>query len=68
MEHNFFTEQPVKGAEVYFRWILHDWSDEYALRILQSLVPAMQNGCRIIFYEVLLTDDPETRWTEKYGR
>jgi hypothetical protein len=25
MAHDFFTEQPVKGAEVYLlRWILHD--------------------------------------------
>lgn len=25
MEHDFFTEQPVKNADVYFfRWILHD--------------------------------------------
>ena len=68
-EHDFFTEQPIKGAAVYFfRWILHDWSDENALRILQNLIPAMRNGCRIIFYEVLLADGPETRWTEKYGR
>ena len=30
MPHDFFTEQPVKGADVYFmRWILHNWSDKY---------------------------------------
>ena len=68
-EHDFFTEQPIKGAEVYFfRWILHDWGDEDAVRILRSLVPALRDGCRIIFYEVLLTDGPETRWTANYGR
>lgn len=34
-EHDFFTEQPIKDAEVYFfRWILHDWGDEDAVRIL----------------------------------
>ena len=69
MEHDFFVEQPIKGAEVYFfRWIMHDWSDENALRILRSLVPAMRDGCRIIFHEILLTDGPETRLTESYGR
>ncbi len=69
MEHDFFTEQPIKGAEVYFfRWILHDWSDKYALRILQSLVPAMRDGARVILYEWLLADGPETRWTEKQAR
>ena len=69
VEHDFFTEQPVKGAEVYFfRWILHDWNDENAIRILQGLVPAMKDGSRVMLYEVLLADGPETRCTEKHGR
>lgn len=37
MSHDFFTEQPVKNADVYFfRWIFHNWSDEYSLRIQVS--------------------------------
>ena len=69
MEHDFFAEQPIKAAEVYFfRWILHDWSDENAVRILRSLVPALRDGSKIILYEVLLADGPETRLTESYGR
>ena len=69
MEHNFFSEQPVQGAQVYFfRWILHDWSDKYALKILQSLIPAMRDGSRVILFEWLLADGPETRWTEKQAR
>ncbi len=44
MPHDFFIEQPVKGADVYFmRWILHDWSDKYASLILKALVPAMRS-------------------------
>lgn len=28
--HDFFQEQPVKGADVYLlRLVLHDWSDKY---------------------------------------
>jgi len=69
MEHDFFTPQPIKGAAVYFfRWILHDWSDKYALRILQSLIPEMTERSQVILYEWELADGPETRWTEKQAR
>lgn len=69
MDHDLFQEQPVKGAQVYFfRWILHDWSDKYALKILRSLLPAMRDGSRVVLYEWLLADGPETRWTEKQAR
>lgn len=69
MRHDFFTEQPVKGADVYYlRWILHDWSDKYAVRILKALVPAMKDGSKVVLFEWLLKDGPETRWTEKSPR
>lgn len=69
MDHDLFQEQPVKGAQVYFfRWIMHDWSDKYACKILRSLVPAMRDGSRVVLYEWLLADAPETRWTEKQAR
>lgn len=47
--HDFFLTQPVKHADVYFlRKILHDWPDEYAVKILQQLVPAMKSGARVL--------------------
>lgn len=55
MAHNFFTEQPIKGADVYyFRWILHNWSDKYAVRILRALVPALKHGARVIVSEICM--------------
>ncbi|PCH39010.1 S-adenosyl-L-methionine-dependent methyltransferase, partial [Wolfiporia cocos MD-104 SS10] len=40
--HDFFTEQPIKGAEVYFmRSILHDWPDDQCVTILSHLHAAM---------------------------
>jgi O-methyltransferase domain len=52
MAHDFFEPQPVCGADIYyFRWILHNWSDKYAVRILRSLVPAMKHGARVIVSE-----------------
>ncbi|KAL9112717.1 MAG: hypothetical protein Q9227_003020 [Pyrenula ochraceoflavens] len=55
MEHDFFTEQPVKGADVYMmRWILHNWSDKYALQILRNLIPAFKHGSRVLVSEACL--------------
>ncbi|KAK0710297.1 S-adenosyl-L-methionine-dependent methyltransferase [Lasiosphaeria miniovina] len=45
MEHDFFTEQPLKGARTYYMHrVLHDWSDEEALRILKHIKDAMRPG------------------------
>ena len=55
LAHDMFTEQPVKGADVYyFRWILHDWSDKYCVKILKSFIPALKPGARILFSEICL--------------
>ncbi|KAL4931391.1 S-adenosyl-L-methionine-dependent methyltransferase [Aspergillus undulatus] len=43
--HNFFEEQPVKGARAYYMHsVLHDWADADCRRILSNLVPAMKRG------------------------
>ena len=66
--HDFFTEQTVRDADVYFfRWILHNWSDKYCHRILRALVPALKKGARVLVYEFVLPEGPETRWTKKQG-
>jgi SAM-dependent methyltransferase len=50
--HDFFTPQLVKDADVYFfRAIIHDWSDKYAVAILQSLIPALRPGARVIIHD-----------------
>lgn len=55
MAHDFFTEQPVKNADVYlFRWVFHDWSDKYSIQILRALVPALKDGASIVVHEYIL--------------
>ena len=57
MPHDFFQPQPVKGADIYFfRWIFHNWSDKYAIKILKSLIPALKKGARIVANEFLLPE------------
>jgi hypothetical protein len=55
--HDFFTTQPVHGADVYlFRWILHDWSTKYCIKILQALIPALKPKARIVLMEAMLPE------------
>jgi trans-aconitate methyltransferase len=57
IEHDFFEDQPVMNADVFFlRWILHDWSDTYAIRILRSLIPALKPGTRVLVNEHILPE------------
>ncbi|KAI9744020.1 MAG: hypothetical protein M1818_002754 [Claussenomyces sp. TS43310] len=49
MAHDMFTEQPVKGADVYFfRCTLHNWADENVVKVLRALVPALKPGARVV--------------------
>ncbi|KAI9718812.1 MAG: hypothetical protein M1828_006574 [Chrysothrix sp. TS-e1954] len=64
LEHDFFAQQPVVGASVYFlRQILHDWSDTYATQIIRAVVPAMRQGSKLLIMEQLL---PEAGTVEPY--
>lgn len=49
MEHDFFKAQPIQGADVYlFRFIFHNWSDDYCVKILRALVPALRSGAKVV--------------------
>ena len=57
--HDFFTEQPAKGADIYLlRMILHDWPTSDAVNILKQLLPAMKlcpgGGARLIIMDTVL--------------
>ncbi|KAK5651494.1 hypothetical protein OQA88_11948 [Cercophora sp. LCS_1] len=68
--HDFFGEQPVKGADVYvLRQILHDWSDEYAARILRALMPALKKGAKVVINDTVLPEPGEVSLVqERAGR
>lgn len=65
--HDFFTEQPVRGADIYIlKWIMHNWSDKYCLRILRALVPALKTGAKVLLFEYVLHDEPDSKWSTKW--
>lgn len=53
--YNFFTEQIVKGADVYvFRTVIHDWPDSYAVQILRNQIPALKQGAQILINDICI--------------
>ncbi|KAJ6506651.1 S-adenosyl-L-methionine-dependent methyltransferase [Mycena sanguinolenta] len=53
--HDFFTPQPEIGATVYFvKHVLHDWSDEYCVKILTQLSIAAAPASTLLLLECLL--------------
>ncbi|GAA5926462.1 hypothetical protein JCM1841_001728 [Sporobolomyces salmonicolor] len=56
MQHDFFTDQPIKGADVYtMRAIIHDWADPDALTILRHLATAASSASSLVLIEQTLT-------------
>ncbi|KAL5343834.1 O-methyltransferase-like protein [Aspergillus crustosus] len=51
--HDFFTPQPIIADIYLFRWVLHDWPDEYVIRILRQLIPALKRGAKVVVNESL---------------
>ncbi|KID89862.1 O-methyltransferase, family 2 [Metarhizium guizhouense ARSEF 977] len=68
--HDFFKEQPVKDADVYFfRWIIHNYSTPYAVKLLKNLVSALKPGARIVINDHCLRESgSENPWDEKLMR
>ncbi|KAL2215003.1 O-methyltransferase-domain-containing protein [Thermoascus aurantiacus ATCC 26904] len=59
--YDFFTEQPVKGADIYYlKSVLHDWDDIAAQKILSNTAKAMAPHSRLLINEMVLADTDET--------
>lgn len=51
MPHDFFSKNPVQAADVYWlRYIIHDWSDEYCVKILSAIKASMGPKSRILIW------------------
>ncbi|KAL9640082.1 MAG: hypothetical protein Q9164_000517 [Protoblastenia rupestris] len=55
IEHDFFSPNPFHGAEVYWlRYIMHDWSDNYCIKILSAIRTAMSPHSRILICDQVM--------------
>ena len=56
---DFFEHVPA-GADLYLlSWIVHDWRDEQAERLLTNCRRAMERDARLLVFEVVLPERPE---------
>ncbi|KAJ5131069.1 O-methyltransferase family 2 [Penicillium bovifimosum] len=63
MEHDFFTEQPIKGARAYYMHsVLHDWTDDHCRKILTGLVGAMKRGYSKVLINENVIPDTNAYW------
>ncbi|KAB8229433.1 O-methyltransferase [Aspergillus alliaceus] len=56
MAHDFLTPQPVQADLYLLRWILHDWSDKYCVKILRSLIPGLRKGAKVVVNDVCIPE------------
>ncbi|GKZ23278.1 hypothetical protein AbraIFM66951_003146 [Aspergillus brasiliensis] len=69
MEHDFFEPQNVVADAYFYRFILHDWSDEDSKRILSAAVAGLPKGSRLIIMDMVTPEPGTGPWfMEKYIR
>jgi len=53
--HDFFTPQPIKNAAVFLmRYILHDWSDPYCIKILSHIRRSAGPDTKLVVIDAVL--------------
>lgn len=53
--HDFFNEQPIKGAKFYYlRQVLHDWPDDKAITILNHIREAFGPDSQLLIDEMVI--------------
>ncbi|KAF7371025.1 putative O-methyltransferase [Mycena sanguinolenta] len=61
--HDFFTPQPVRGARTYYlHSVLHDWSDDDCVKILEQLKPAMKPGYSTVLISEIVVPRENATW------
>ena len=69
MVHDYFKEQRVLADAYLLRWVLHEWSDYHAVKILRSLIYGMQIGAKIIINDICLPKIEETSmYQQRFAR
>ncbi|KAJ5956091.1 hypothetical protein N7501_010370 [Penicillium viridicatum] len=64
--HDFFQDQPVHGADGYLlRHVLHDWSNKYARKILQALIPALKPGAKVVLNDRIIPGYGEAHYLKE---
>ncbi|KAL2478608.1 Flavone 3'-O-methyltransferase 1 [Forsythia ovata] len=48
------------GDAIFMKWILHDWSDDHCLKLLENCYKALPEDGKVIVVEAILPVEPDT--------
>lgn len=67
MPQNFLEPNKAQPPAdiVFMRWILHNWSDKYAIQIMRNLIPSLRPGSKVLIFEFVLDHRPTKARSEK---
>lgn len=54
--HDLFKEQKLSADVYVLRWVLHNWSDKYSIKIVRNLIPALKHGAKVLIVEACLPE------------
>lgn len=66
---DFMTPQPADNPPTAFvvSRCTHNWSDKYAVQILQNLTPALRKGSKVLIIEYVLDQKPVKNLADRSG-
>ncbi|KAM4105251.1 hypothetical protein ACJW30_06G218100 [Castanea mollissima] len=64
VEGDMFENVP-EGHAIFMKWILHDWSDEYCLKLLKNCYNAIPSDGKVIVVEAVIPTMPNTSTSMK---
>ena len=56
---DFFKDVPIQADAYVMRWLLHDWSDEESVVILNNLKKVARPNARVMLVESVVPETPE---------
>ena len=63
---DFFQEVPAGGDAYVMKWIIHDWDDEKAIRILKNCRSRMKPDGRLIIVDCVVPDNDEPDFSKTF--
>lgn len=63
---DFFQAVPAGGDAYVMKWIIHDWEDEKAIRILKNCREHMQSNNRLIIVDCVVPENDEPDFSKTF--
>lgn len=69
MKHELFEPQTAHADVYFFRMVLRNWGDKYAVNVLKAQIPVLRPGVKILIQDVCMPDGGTIPlWRERIQR